>query len=72
MPLSANGLLRFGDDDDDDDDGDDGDVSNLKSTVVLFQKAGANPFLQTLNKRDSSRFRFLYAFSLLLLTLRSL
>lgn len=44
----------------------------FKSTVVLFQKAGANPFLQTLNKRDSSRFRFSYAFSLLLLTLHSL
>ena len=44
----------------------------FKSTVVLFQKAGANPFLQTLNKRDSSRFRFLYAFLLLLLTLHSL
>ena len=63
--------LRFGDDDDDDDD-DDGNVSNLKNTVFLFRKAWANPFSQTLNKRDSSRFRFLYAFSLLLLTLRSL
>lgn len=44
----------------------------FKSTVVLFQKAGANPFLQTLNKRDSSRFKFLNAFLLLLMTLRSL
>lgn len=38
----------------------------FKSAVVLFRKPGANPFSQTLNKRDSSRFRFLYAFSLLL------